>query len=165
MYILIFAEVLMNVNVLYEETFQISIEKAFELAMQWINSQHKVKIKKSTPPTFIEAKQGTMMANTGHDPNWKKRIRINLYDLNNRKTLIRVEASPLARNILRVEKLKQSWYNGLFSHLFTLLRTIDETTTHEVLSTNLDAKSQCYNCGNKIDKDTLICPSCGIEIT
>ena len=165
MYILIFAEVLMNVNVLYEETFQISIDKAFELAMQWLNSQHKAKIKKSTPPTFIEAKQGTMMTNTGHDPNWKKRIRINLYDLNNSKTLIRVEASPLARNILRVEKLKQSWYNGLFSHLFTLLKTIEDTTTPEVPSTNIDVKSQCYNCGNKIDKDTLICPSCGIEIT
>jgi len=92
-----------------------------------------------------------MMANTGHDPNWKKRIRINLYDLNNRKTLIRVEASPLARNILRVEKLKQSWYNGLFSHLFTLLRTIEETTIHEVLLPNIDAKSQCYNCGNKME--------------
>jgi len=119
----------MKVNVIYEETLQIPISKAFELAMQWLNSQHKAKIKKSTPPTFI----GTMMTNTGHDPNWKKRIRINLYDLNNSKTLIRVEAHPLSRNILRVEKLKQSWYNGLFSHL--------------------------------VDKDTIICPSCGIEIT
>lgn len=155
----------MNVTVIYEETLQISVIKAFELAMQWLNGQHKAKIKKSTPPTFIEAKQGTMMANTGHDPNWKKRIRINLYDLNNNKTLIRVEASPLSRNILRVEKLKQSWYNGLFSHLFTLLKTIEETTTPKVLSKNLAAKLHCYNCGNKIDKDTIICPSCGIEIT
>ncbi len=150
----------MKVNVIYEETLQISVVKAFELAMQWLNSQHKAKIKKSTPPTFIEAKQGTMMTNTGHDPNWKKRIRITLYDLNNRKTLIRVEASPLSRNILRVEKLKQSWYRGLFSHLFTLLRTIEETTTPEVLSTNIDAKLQCYNCGNIIDNDTKICPKC-----
>lgn len=154
----------MNVNVIYEETLQISLNKAFKLSMQWLSSQHKTKIKKSTPSTFIEAKQGTMMTNTGHDPNWKKRIRINLYDLNNGKTLIRVEASPLSRNILRVEKLKNSWYNGLFSHLFTLLRTIEETTTHEVLSTDIDAKSQCYNCGNKIDKDTKICPNCGIDI-
>ncbi|GAH04783.1 unnamed protein product, partial [marine sediment metagenome] len=23
----------------------------------------------------------------------------------------------------------------------------------------------CYNCGNKVDQDTIICPSCGIEIT
>ena len=117
----------MNVTVIYEETLQISVHKAFELAMQWLKSQHKAKIKKSTPPNFIEAKQGTMMTNTGHDPNWKKRIRINLYTLNNSKTLIRVEASPLSRNILRVEKLKQSWYRGLFSHLFTLLKTIEET--------------------------------------
>ncbi|MHA1255478.1 MAG: zinc ribbon domain-containing protein [Promethearchaeota archaeon] len=154
----------MKVNVIYEETLQVSIVRAFELSMQWLNSQHKAKIKKSTPPTFIEAKQGTMMTNTGHDPNWKKSVRINLYDLNDGKTLIRVEASPLGRNILRIEKLKQSWYNGLFSHLFTLLRTIEETTIHEVLSTDIDAKSQCYNCGNKIDKDAIICPSCGIEI-
>lgn len=155
----------MKVNVIYEETLQIPANKAFELAMQWLSSQHKAKIKKSTPPTFIEAKQGTMMTNTGHDPNWKKRIRINLYDLNNGKTLIRVEASPLSRNILRVEKLKKSWFDGLFSHLFTLLRTIEETTTPAVLSTNIDGKSHCNNCGKKIDKDTLICPSCGIEIT
>ena len=154
----------MNVTVIYEETFQISIDKAFKLAMQWLNSQHKAKIKKSTPPTFIEAKQGTVMANTGRDPNWKKRIRINLYDLTNHKTLIRVEASPLSRNILRVEKLKQSWFNGLFSHLFTLLQTIEETTPPEVLSKNIDGKSHCTNCGNKIDKGTIICPSCGIEI-
>ena len=154
----------MKVNVIYEETVQISVDKAFELAMQWLTSQHKAKIKKSTPPTFIEAKQGTMMTNTGHDPNWKKRIRINLYDLNNNKTLIRVEASPLSRNILRVEKLKQSWYNALFSHLFTLLRTIGETTTSEVLSINKDAKLLCYNCGNKIDNDTKICPKCGIDV-
>ena len=154
----------MNVTVIYEETFQISIDNVFKLAMQWLNSQHKAKIKKSTPPTFIEAKQGTMMANTGHDPNWKKRIRINLYDLNNNKTMIRVEATPLSRNILRVEKLKQSWYSGLFSHLFTLLRTIEETATSEVLSPNIDAKLHCNNCGNKIDKDAIICSSCGIEI-
>ena len=155
----------MNVTVIYEETLQIPTNKAFELVMQWLSSQHKAKIKKSTPPTFIEAKQGTMMTNTGHDPNWKKRIRINLYDLNNSKTLIRVEASPLSRNILRVEKLKKSWFDGLFSHLFTLLRTIEETTTPEVLSTNIDGKSHCNNCGKKVDKDTIICPSCGIEIT
>ena len=154
----------MKVNVIYEETLQIPTTKIYELAMQWLSSQHKAKIKKSTPPTFIEAKQGTMMTNTGHDPNWKKRVRINLYDLNDGKTLIRVEASPLSRNILRVEKLKQSWYNGLFSHLFTLLRTIEETTPPKALSTELNAKSQCSNCGNKVDKDTIICPNCGIDV-
>ena len=154
----------MKVNVIYEETLQIPVNKAFELAMQWLKSQHKAKIKKSTPPTFIEAKQGTMMTNTGHDPNWKKRIRINLYDLNNNKTMIRVEASPLSRNILRVEKLKQSWFNGLFSHLFSLLKTIEDTTTPEVLSTNRDAKLHCSNCGNRIDIDTKICPNCGIDV-
>ena len=154
----------MKVNVIYEETLQISIEKAFKLAMQWLTSQHKAKIKKSTPPTFIEAKQGTMMTNTGHDPNWKKRIRINLYDLNNNKTMIRVEASPLSRNILRVEKLKQSWFNGLFSHLFSLLRTIEETAPPEVLSKKVDGKKHCSNCGNRIDIDTKICPNCGIDI-
>ncbi len=119
----------MKVTVIYEETLQISIDKAFELAMQWITSQHKAKIKKHTPPTFIEAKQGTMNTNTGHDPNWKKRIRINFYDLKNNKILIRVEATPLSRTILRVEKLKQSWYNGLFSNLFSLLERIEETIT------------------------------------
>ncbi|MHA1240164.1 MAG: hypothetical protein ACTSQU_05155 [Promethearchaeota archaeon] len=153
----------MNVTVIYEETLQISLNKAFKLSMQWLSSQHKAKIKKSTPPTFIEAKQGTMMTNTGHDPNWKKRVRINLYDLNDGKTLIRVEASPLSRNILRVEKLKNSWYNGLFSHLFTLLRTIEKTTAPEVLSKNIDGKLHCNNCGKRIDKATIICPSCGIE--
>ena len=154
----------MKVNVIYEETLQISVDKAFELAMQWLNSQHKAKIKKSTPPTFIEAKQGTMMTNTGHDPNWKKRVRINLYDLNDGKTLIRVEASPLSRNILRVEKLKNSWYNGLFSQLFTLLGTIEETSTLGVHSTKTNTKKHCSNCGSKIENATKICPYCGIDI-
>ncbi len=154
----------MKVNVIYEETVQISVDKAFELAMQWLTSQHKAKIKKSTPPTFIEAKQGTMMTNTGHDPNWKKRIRINLYSLSNSKTMIRVEASPLSRNILRVEKLKQSWYHGLFSHLFTLLKTMEETPPPEVLSVSVEAKLHCHNCGNRIDGETKICPNCGIDV-
>lgn len=46
----------MKVNVIYEKTLQISIIKAFELSKQWLNSQHKAKIKRSTPSTFIEAK-------------------------------------------------------------------------------------------------------------
>jgi len=171
----------MNVSVIYEETLQIPIDKAFELAMQWITSQHKAKIKKYTPPTFIEAKQGTMNTNTGHDPNWKKRIRINFYDLKNSKTLIRVEATPLSRTIRRVEKLKNSWYNsrtirrveklknswynGLFSNLFSLLKKIEESPPPKTLPKQKSETSHCHNCGNKIDKDTIICPSCGIEIT
>ena len=155
----------MNVTVIYEETLQIPIDKAFELAMQWITSQHKAKIKKHIPPTFIEAKQGTMNTNTGRDPNWKKRIRINFYDLENNKILIRVEATPLSRTILRVEKLKQSWYNGLFSNLFSLLERIEETPTPETLPKQDNKALHCHNCGNRVDKDTIICPSCGIEIT
>lgn len=154
----------MNVNVIYEETLQISVNRAFELAMQWLISQHKAKIKKSTPPTFIEAKQGTMMTNTGRDPNWKKRIRINFYDLENSKTLIRVEATPLSRTILRVDKLKNSWYNGLFSNLFSLLERIEESPTPKILPKQKSEPLHCTNCGNKIDTDTIICPSCGIEI-
>jgi len=155
----------MNVTVIYEETLQIPIARAFELAMQWITGQHKAKIKKYTTPTFIEAKQGTMNTNTGHDPNWKKRIRINFYDLKNNKTLIRVEATPLSRTILRVEKLKNSWYNGLFSNLFSLLKKIEESPPPKVLPKQINEVMHCHNCGNKIDKDTIICPSCGIEIT
>jgi len=155
----------MNVNVTYEKTLQIPIDKAYELSMQWLSSQHKAKIKKYTPPTFIEAKQGTMMTNTGHDPNWKKRVRINFYDLKNGKTLIRVEATPLSRTILRVDRLKNSWYNGLFSNLFSLLERIEETTPPKTLPKQVNQALHCHNCGNKVDKDAIICPSCGIEIT
>jgi hypothetical protein len=154
----------MNVNVIYEETLQISVDKAYELSMQWLSSQHKAKIKKYTPPTFIEAKQGTMMTNTGHDPNWKKRIRINLYDLKNGKTLIRVEATPLSRTILRVDKLKNSWYNGLFSNLFSLLERIEETAPPNVLPRQVNEALYCQNCGNRIAEDTKICPNCGIDV-
>jgi len=151
--------------VIYEETLQIPIDKAFEFAMQWVTSQHKAKIKKYTPPTFIEAKQGTMNTNTGQDPNWKKRIRINFYDLKNSKPLIRVEATPLSRTILRVEKLKNSWYNGLFSNLFSLLERIEESPPLKNLPKQKSGASHCHNYGNKIVKNTIICPSCGIEIT
>lgn len=155
----------MNVTVTYEETLQIPIDIAFELAMQWITGQHKAKIKKYTSPTFIEAKQGTMNTNTGHDPNWKKRIRINFYDLKNNKTLIWMEAMPLSRTILRVDKLKQSWYKVLFSNLFSLLEKIEENPPPEALPKQKSEALHCRNCGNKIDKDTIIYPSCGIEIT
>jgi len=43
----------MNVTVIYKETFQIPIDKAFELAMQWLNSQYKAKIKISLNSIFI----------------------------------------------------------------------------------------------------------------
>lgn len=158
----------MKISITYEEKLQIDTQKAFELTQQWLGGQYKAKIKKSTPPTFIEAKQGTMMTNTGHDPNWKKRITINFYTLEGNQTLVRVEAIPLARNIFRVEKLKQSWYNGLFSHLFSLLKTYDQSTKHEkIKETNVIEGSKiryCTYCGNKIEENVKICPSCGIQI-
>ena len=158
----------MRVNVIYEEKVQLNIQKAFDLSIQWLRGQHKAKVKTSNPPTFIEAKQGTMMTNTGHDPNWKKRIRIHFYNLEGTKTLIRVEATPLARNIFRVEKLKQSWYNGLFSHLFSLLQTYRESSQLvETLKPEIIQGSKlkyCTYCGKQIDKVAKICPSCGIDI-
>jgi len=154
----------MNVNVNYEETLQIGIEQAFDLTMQWLNSQHKAKIKKTLKPTFIEAKQGTMMTNTGHDPNWKKRIRITFYQIKGSQTLIRVEAKPLSRTIFRVDKLKRSWFEGLFSHLFSLLSTIEKSATPITISnSDINAKN-CPNCGKEIDEDIIICPTCGIDI-
>lgn len=152
----------------YENSFKIDIKKAFTLTNQWLASQHKAKIKKSTPHSFIEAKQGTMMTNTGHDPNWKKRIRINFYQLEQNNILIRIEATPIGRNILRLDKLKKSWYNGLFSHLFSMLRSAQETETKEELGKHeLKAKKlskYCANCGKKVDEDTIICPRCGVDI-
>ena len=155
-------------SVIYENRFKLDIDKAFNLTNQWLRSQHKAKIKKSTPPSFIEAKQGTMMANTGHDPNWKKRIRISLYQIEQNKILIRIEAMPLARNVFRIEKLKQSWYNGLFSHLFSILQTAQEPEVKEEISkresvTKIKSK-YCSNCGKEIDKDAIICPRCGVDI-
>lgn len=158
----------MRVNVIYEERLQLNIQKAFDLTKQWLSSQHKAKIKVSNPPTFLEAKQGTMMTNTGHDPNWKKRIRINFYELEGKKTLIRIEAIPLARNIFRVEKLKQSWFNGLFSHLFSLLQTVGKQQKSEaILKSNFETVERikyCPYCGKKVEEKTLICPDCGIDL-
>ncbi|NVM45737.1 MAG: zinc ribbon domain-containing protein [Candidatus Lokiarchaeota archaeon] len=154
----------MNVNVIYEETLQIPVDKAFELSIQWVSSQHKAKIKKSNLPTFIETKQGTMNTNTGHDPNWKKRIRINIYDLENGKSLIRVEATPLSRTIFRVDKLKESWYNGLFSSLFSLLERMTIVIPPKTLPKQKIEALHCHNCGNKIDKEAKICPNCGIDV-
>jgi len=158
----------MKINVIYEERLHINASKAFDLTLQWLRGQFKAKIKTSTPPTFIEAKQGTMMTNTGHDPNWKKRIIINFYTLEGHQTLIRVEAIPLARNVFRVEKLKQSWYKGLFSHLFSLLKTYDQSSKDEkVKETNVVEGRKikyCTYCGNKIEENVQICPSCGIQI-
>ena len=158
----------MRVNVIYEENLQIPLEKAFNLTMQWLSSQHKAKIKVSRPPIFIDAKQGTMMTNTGHDPNWKKRIRISFYELEGKKTLVRVEATPLSRNILRVEKLKQSWYEGLFSHLFSLLQSVEQKVKPEgVGEANFGQHPEikyCPNCGKKMEVKTVICSMCGIEI-
>lgn len=158
----------MRINVIYEEKLEIDVHKAFDLTIQWLNGQYKSKIKRSTPPKFIEAKQGTMMTNTGHDPNWKKRIRINFYTLEGNQTLIRVDATPLARNVFRVEKLKQSWYNGLFSHLFSLLSTYGQSLNQDkIIDSNVAIGIKikyCSYCGKKIEEGVKVCPNCGIEI-
>jgi len=146
----------MNVNVTYEEKVPLNIEKTYEITLQWLNGTHKAKIKKLNPPRFIEAKQGTMMANSGHDPNWKKKIRVNLFELEGNQTLVRIEATPLSRNVLRVEKLKRSWYDGLFSHLFTLLHSISSQTISKKILTRV-----CQFCGSEIEDDIATCPSCG----
>ncbi|MFX0035194.1 MAG: zinc ribbon domain-containing protein [Candidatus Hermodarchaeota archaeon] len=158
----------MRISVIYEENLKIDSKKAFEITMQWLTSQRKAKIKRSTPPTFIEAKQGTMMTNTGHDPNWKKRIRISFFELEGNQSLIRVEAEPLARTIFRVEKLKQSWYSGLFSHLFSLLHTVSKSSKSDLTNEYpFEDRSEirfCPYCGNKMEENAKICPKCGTEI-
>ncbi|KKN11623.1 hypothetical protein LCGC14_1024640 [marine sediment metagenome] len=158
----------MKGNVSFEEKLHIDIQKAFDVTMQWLRSQHKAKIKASQPPTFIEARQGTMMTNSGHDPNWKKKIRVSFYDLDGNQTLVRVEAVALARNIIRIEKLRRSWYDGLFSHLFSLLQSYAKPSQSGLISTTESFRTAglkyCHNCGNKISEDMVICPACGIDI-
>jgi hypothetical protein len=149
----------MNVNLIYEETVPISIQKAFEITTQWLKGTHKPKIKKIMSPNFIEAKQGTMMTNSGHDPNWKKRIRISFYDLEGKQTLIRLEASPLSRNIIRVEKLKRSWYTGLFYQLFSLLQSVGTQSIKTEVATKI-----CQYCGAKIEEQLEICPKCNTPL-
>ena len=159
----------MKGNVSFEEKLQIDIQKAFDVTMQWLKSQYKAKIKTSQPPSFIEARQGTMMTNTGHDPNWKKKIRVSFYELEGKQTLIRVDAVALARNIVRIEKLRRSWYDGLFSHLFSLLQSYAKPSQSGLISTTVDRfgtanLKYCHNCGNKISEDMVICSACGIDI-
>lgn len=150
----------MTVNVIYEENIPLNIENTYEITLQWLNGTHKAKIKKLNPPKFIEAKQGTVMANTGHDPNWKKRIRINLYELEGNQTILRVEATPLSRNVLRVEKLKKSWYDGLFSRLFTLLYEVGSQPKQKKILTRV-----CPYCGSKIEDEITICKSCSTMLS
>ncbi|MFX1316672.1 MAG: hypothetical protein ACFE9T_12475 [Promethearchaeota archaeon] len=152
----------MKFTVDYEEKLNISVNKAFDLTLRWLKSQHKTKIKQISPSTFIEATQGTMMTSTGHDPNWKKRIRISFYNLEGEQTLIRVEAIPLARTVFRVEKLKQSWFDGLFTKLFSLLHNYGQEAKPE---SNLQLTTRfCDFCKEKIDNTTKYCPFCGIKI-
>jgi hypothetical protein len=149
----------MNVNVVYEETVPINIQKAFEISLQWLKGTHKAKIKKLNPPNFIEAKQGTMMTNSGHDPNWKKRIQMSFYDIEGKQTLLRLQARPLSRNIIRVEKLKRSWYDGLFFQLFSLLQSVGIQATEKEVATKI-----CQYCGAKIEEQLEICPKCDTQL-
>lgn len=152
----------MKTTVHYEEKLRININKAFDLTLQWLEGQYKINIKQTSPPTFIRAKQGTMMTNTGHDPNWKKRISITFYNLDGEQTLIRVDATPLARTIFRVERLKQSWFDGLFSKLFSLLQNYKQKA--EIISEIENNFKYCDCCREKINKDAKFCPFCGVKI-
>ncbi|TFG19324.1 MAG: hypothetical protein EU533_06880 [Promethearchaeota archaeon] len=149
----------MNVNLVYEENIPINIQRAFDLSLQWLKGTHKAKIKKFTSPTYIEAKQGTMMTNSGHDPNWKKRIRMSFYDIEGKQTLLRLQASPLSRNVIRVQKLKRSWYDGLFFQLFSLLQSVGVQTNEKEITTKI-----CQYCGAKIEEKLETCPKCNTQL-
>jgi len=165
-----------NVTVQYEDTVNLSIEKASNTCIQWLEGQHKAKItKKSKPPNLIIAKQGTMMANSGFDPNWKKNIRINLFDTGENQTLVRVEARILSRNIRtsHIEKLKNRWWEGLFKNLYSLLVKIEGGKKEKKVEAQptfapeeqVEIKAQfCPGCGKKIDEKVKYCPACGVEI-
>jgi ribosomal protein S27AE len=160
----------------YEDTLKLPIEKVYEVSVQWLQGQHKAKVgKKSRAPNFIIAKQGTMMTSSGFDPNWKKQIRMNLFEVDGDKTLIQIEATILSRNIRtkHIEKLKQAWWNGLFSNLFSLLVKMEggrkekapklEPTYKPEEVVELKAKF-CPSCGKKLEEKITICPSCGVEV-
>ena len=165
-----------KVSVQYEETLKISIQKVYDLCIQWLEGQQKANIaKKSKPPTHILAKQGTMMTNSGFDPNWKKSIRINLFDMGGEKTMVRLEASPISRNIRssHIEKLKQAWWEGLFKGLFSLLVQMEGGKKEKKveIQPTFDPEEQveiqaqfCPGCGKKIEEKIKFCPACGVEI-
>jgi hypothetical protein len=158
----------MRINVTYEQKFKLNSITAYNLSLQWLSTQYKSKIKITKPPNFVEAKQGTMMTNTGYDPNWKKRIKISLFEIDKDNTLVRIDANPLSRNILRVEKLKKSWFEGLFKYLFSTLQATEKTTeidVHNDYKEMVDFQmSNCSNCGESIEKTARICPYCGIML-
>ena len=151
---------MMNVNVIYEENVPLNVVKTYQITLQWVFGTHKAKVKKTIPNKYIEAKQGTVMANTGHDPNWKKRIKIHFYEVDGNTTLLRVEATPLSRNVLRVEKLKRSWYDGLFSQLFSLFHNISFQSSQKKTLTRV-----CPFCGSKIEDNIEICSSCNTRLS
>ena len=166
-----------KVSVEYEDTINLPINKVYDLSYQWLEGQHKAKIgRKSNPPFLIIAKQGTIMTNSGFDPNWKKALRINFFDIEGQKTLVRLQATILSRNIRtkHIEKLKQAWWNGLFSSLFSLLVQMEGGTKKDTptptpiaimpaQATTSKARF-CPNCGQKLEESITICPSCGVEV-
>ena len=108
------------------------------------------------------------MTNTGHDPNWRKLIRISFYKIQERTVHIRIEAIPLARTIFRIEKLKESWYYGLFLGLFSILQEAQEIQgPQEILKdqkVDLKTSYHCQNCGKKIDENMYYCTNCGTKL-
>ena len=159
---------MIRTTVSYEGKFGLDLKKAYDLTSQWLNNQYKVRIKKNFPLQLIEAKQGTKITNTGHDPNWRKLIRISFYEIQENKVHIRIEASPLARTMFRTEKLRESWYNGLFIGLFNLLHDAQDTPIEQEISNDhqQDSKSSndCQTCGKKIDQSMYYCTNCGIKL-
>ena len=166
----------MKFTVNYEENIQIPIKKVYDLTIQWLNSQQNPKIKTANVPTLIDAIQGTEMPDIGYDPNWKKQIRINLFDMQGEQTLVRVEATILSRNIRtsHIEKLKLAWWNGLFSGLFSMLVKMEgglrkerpQAASQSVIKQQAEEPKVkfCPNCGKKLEEDISICPSCGIDL-
>jgi len=166
-----------KLTVQYEENIQLSIEKVFDICIQWLEGQHKAKIaKKTKAPTHILAKQGTMMTNSGFDPLWKKSIRINLFDMGGDKTLIKLDATPISRNIRssKIEKLKQAWWDGLFKGLFSLLVKMEGGTKEKKVEKQPEFKPVeqleiqakfCPGCGKEIKEAIKYCPACGVDIS
>ncbi len=101
----------------YTSKFNLSIKEAYNITLKWLE-ENKAKIKKSDPPTYIEAAHGKRFGINRYDPRFIKDISISFDRFREEVTHVRIKTSPNKAAPAKQKKIHDRWWEGLFSYLF-----------------------------------------------
>lgn len=118
------------VSVKFDEEFDLPAQMASEIIINWLFSiKAKILMKDINLPHYIVAVHGSILHIVAEDPKKKKVLHFSINPLKNNRNAVKIhlEASiATPRRKVRLESIKQSWEENLFSELWEKLRDVSK---------------------------------------